>query len=397
MIKQYLILAPNATRHFQMLRLVSRTCVAAILFTANAGLASAESASKHDFEFINVADSTQGFSNFEPFPAINNKSAVAFVATRSDTGQSVFRSRNGKVDAIASEQDGLDFFGNAPAINARGVVAFSARTNSNSRAIFTGDGRSIKLIADSKIKSLFSIGIGSPSINASGTVAFSAVLTENGRAAGSSIFIGQDGDLSTVLNTSASDFVAFRNVGINDAGKIVFSGTRSNGNDGIFTVRDRLRTIVDTSTDPEFMEFGDPVINNRGTIADVAYLSDGVEIITGNAGAVTAANGAGDPAFTNAEHPSINNHGAVAFYAFPLSDPNDPTGIFLKMPEGNALIPIIQPGDSLFGSTVIAVDLGRFALNDRFEAVFQYALTDGRTGIAIAAFHGEKERNGLEN
>lgn len=389
MTSKYLTIAPNASRHFQMLSLVSRTCVAAILFTANVGLTCAESARKHDFEFINVADSNQGFSNFEPFPTINNQSAVAFVATWSDTGPGVYRSRDGKVDTIASEQDGLNIFGNAPAINAHGVVAFLATTNSGSSAIFTGDGYSTKLIADSKRNGLIGIGVGSPAINDSGTVAFQSLLAAPGLP--SSIFTGRGGDLTTVLHTSGSDFVAFRNVAINNAGKIVFSGERSNGNIGIFTVRERLKTIVDTSADPDFIDFGDPVINNRGTIADVAILSEGVEIITGNASAITAANSPGDPAFTNAEHPSINNHGAVAFYAFPLFDPNDPTGIFLKMPGGNALIPVIRPGDSLFGSTVSAVDLGRFALNDRFEAVFQYALTDGRTGIAIAAFHGEKD------
>ncbi|QSA95626.1 choice-of-anchor tandem repeat NxxGxxAF-containing protein [Methylococcus sp. EFPC2] len=396
MINQCLAIAPNAISRSHMLSLLSRVCAAAFLFAAGASLASAEPAGKHEFEFINVADSTQGFTNFEPFPAINNKSAVAFVATRSDTGQGVFRSRGGKVTTIASEQDGLESFDIAPAINARGVVAFSSRTSSGSSAIFTGDGRSRKLIADSKTNGLFRIGMGSPAINDAGTVAFSSVLSENGRPAGASIFTGKGGDLSTVLNTSASDFVSFGNVAINDAEKIVFSGERSDGSLGIFTVRRAPKTIVDTHARPEFIGFGDPVINNGGTIADVAFLiadglNNGLEIISGKAGAIVSRTDPSGPAFANAEHPSINNHGAVAFYAFPNLDPNEPTGIFLEVSGGNSLIPVIRPGDALFGSTVSAVDLGRFALNDRFEAVFQYALTDGRTGIAIAAFHGEKE------
>ncbi|MGR9052183.1 MAG: DUF7453 family protein [Gammaproteobacteria bacterium] len=343
-----------------------------------------------------MADSTQGFSNFEPFPAINNKSAVAFVATRSDTGQGVFRSRDGKVTMIASEQDGLVGFDNAPAINARGVVAFLSRTNSGSSAIFTGDGRSRKSIADSKTDGLFRIGVGSPSINASGTVAFSSVLSVDGRPAGVSILTGQGGDLSTVLHTSDSDFVSFGNVAINDGGKIVFSGERTDGSFGIFTIRRALKTILDTNTYPDVIGFGDPVINNGGTIADVAFLFDGVEIISGKTGALEPRNDSTNPAFANAEHPSINNHGAVAFYAFPNFDPNEPTGIFLVMPGERASIPVIRPGDALFGSTVSTVDLGRFALNDRFEAVFQYALADGRTGIAFAAFHGDKEYDDRE-
>jgi hypothetical protein len=30
-------------------------------------------------------------------------------------------------------------------------------------------------------------------------------------------------------------------------------------------------------------------------------------------------------------------------------------------------------------------------LSERFELAFQYTLNDGRTGVAIAAFHGERE------
>ena len=51
--------------------------------------------------------------------------------------------------------------------------------------------------------------------------------------------------------------------------------------------------------------------------------------------------------------------------------------------------------DKLFGSTVDHVDLGRFALNDRFQMAFSYTLMDGRSGIAIASFNGEKEGDEL--
>lgn len=391
MTNRCLAIAPYAASHFHMLRLASRACAAAFLFAAGTSLASAEPVSQHEFEFINVADSTQGFTNFEPFPAINNQSAVVFVATRSDTGQGVFRSRAGTVTTIASNQDGLDLFGKAPVINARGVVAFSSRTSSGSSAIFTGDGRSRKLIADSTGNGLLRIGMGFPAINDSGTVAFSSVLSENGDPAGASILTGQGDGLTTVLHTSGSDFVSFQNAAINEAGKIVFSGERSDGSFGIFTVNGALETVVDTRAQPEFIGFGDPVINNGGTIADVAVLVDGVEIISGKAGAITPRNDPDGPALANAEHPSINNHGAVAFYAFPTLEPNDPTGIFVQLSDGESLVPVIRPGDALFGSIVSAVDLGRFALNDRFQAVFQYALADGRTGIAIAAFHGDKK------
>jgi len=94
--------------------------------------------------------------------------------------------------------------------------------------------------------------------------------------------------------------------------------------------------------------------------------------------------------FLNTDHPSLNNSGAIAFAAIPLISATDPTGIFLEISGGESLIPLIRPGDPLFGSSVTHVDLGRFALNDRLQVAFSYTLADGRSGIAIASYNGER-------
>jgi hypothetical protein len=74
----------------------------------------------------------------------------------------------------------------------------------------------------------------------------------------------------------------------------------------------------------------------------------------------TPRNDPANPAFTNSEHPSLNNRGAVAFDAFPISaGVNSPTAIYLEVSGGQSLIPVVKPGDPLFGSTVAAVNLGR--------------------------------------
>ena len=369
----------------------------AFLLCVSAGMASAQSAKKYDFEFTRVADSTQGYSGFQTFPAINQKGAVAFVATRSGLGQGVFRWRDGEVTTIASEMDGLRNFSNAPAMNASGLVAFEVTTATGSTAILTGDGRVKTLIADSVANNLLRIGMGSPAINAAGTVAFESLRNEPGFP--TSIFTGTGGPLNTVLSTSRNGFGSFGNVAINDGGKIVFSASLTNGIQGVFTSPGVPASIVDTTLHPEFGGFGDAVINNAGTVADFAFFfsNEGIQIFTGNARGITPRNNPANPAFTSTEHPSINNHGAVAFYAFPLSNPSDPTGIFLEVSGGQRLIPVIRPGDRLFGSTVSSVDLGRFALNDRFELVFEYVLSDGRSGIAIASFHGEREDSDRED
>ena len=344
------------------------------------------------FEFTGVVDSTNGFNAFGDFPAINNHGQVAFRAVRSGS-EGIFRAGEalGKLATISSTSDSLSFFGDHVAINPGGVVVFDATTASNSRSIYKGDGRSKTLIADSTANGLSRIGVASPSINASGNVAFSATLAQRGSPV--VIFTGDGGPLTTVASTSATGFSGFQNVAINDRGTIVFSASLRDGSSGVFTTSGALADIVDTNRNPEIASFGDPVINNGGAVADVAFLvvRGAPEIFTATAGGVTPRNDPSNPPFTNSEHPSINNSGAVAFSATPsFFGDTAPTGIFLEVSGGQSLIPVVRPGDRLFGSIVDHVKLGRFALNDRFQMAFSYTLTDGRSGIAIASYNGER-------
>jgi hypothetical protein len=61
------------------------------------------------------------------------------------------------------------------------------------------------------------------------------------------------------------------------------------------------------------------------------------------------------------------------------------TGIF--MGDGGPLTTVIKFGDSLFGSTVGNLGMGRFALDPggNGNLAFWYQLADGRTGIALAS------------
>jgi hypothetical protein len=227
-------------------------------------------------------------------------------------------------------------------------------------------------------------------------VAFTAPSSTQGFPG--NIFTGNGGPLTTLLTASATGFSAFGNVGINDAGKIVFRGFLQDGTEGIFIGTRNPATVVTTKTNPEISGgFDEPVIDNSGTIAVIGALTGGgLEVLTGNAGGITVRNDPTNPVFDISEHPSMNNHGAVAFAAFAFFNPNAPAGIFMEASGGHKLIPVIRPGDTLFGSTVASVDLGRFAFNERFELAFQYMLNDGRSGIAIAAFHGEREGDDRE-
>ena len=368
-------------------------CAFAIaVLTSAAALCQTQPQPKYAIEFTPVADSTASFSAFGAFPAINNQGAVAFTAVHDGT-PGVFRFREGteQLVTIASTKDSLSSFGADLALNPSGTVAFGATTASNSRSIFKGDGESLTLIVDSTAAGFVGRVLGSPSINASGTVAFSAVFAQRGLPAG--VFTGNGGPLTAVAATSPGGFSSFQNVAINASGKVVFEANLVDGSRGIFTVSGAsVEKIVDTKAHPEIDTLNDPMINDAGTVADVAFVLpfDAPEAFTARNGGFTPRNDPASAPFLNTDHPSLNNSGAIAFAAIPLTSSADPTGIFLSVPGGESLIPVIRPGDPLFGSTVTRVDLGRFALNDRFQMAFAYTLADGRSGIAVTSFNGER-------
>jgi hypothetical protein len=352
-----------------------------------------ESGKKYKIEFAKVVDTTREFSSFGVFPSINNHGDVAFTAVRYGS-PGVFRVRQEQetITIIAPASNDLLTFADQVAINAGGVVAFQAATSANSNAIFKGDGMTKTLIADSTVNGLFKLGVGAPSINATGIVAFSSVLAQRGFPG--AIFKGDGGPLTAVASTSPGGFTSFGNAAINDFGTVVFAANSSDGSRSVFTMSSALADIVDTNGHPEIDSFGDPVINNAGMVADVAFVLPllAPEIFTGTTRGITPRNDPSNPPFANSDHPSLNNHGAVAFFAIPpFNGVSGPTGIFLEVSGGQSLIAVIKPGDKLFGSTVDRVELGRFALNDRFQMVFSYTLTDGRSGIAVASFDGESE------
>jgi hypothetical protein len=367
-----------------------RLAVAAIAGGAVLAAASAAYAGAVNVTFADVADTAgQDFTGFSTFPTINNAGAVAFEASRTGFGQGIFRSQGGALTTIASGVGGVfGNFGMSPAINSGGVVAFFASLAGpgNDAGIFTGDGSVTTTIVDANKSGLVARFLGDPSINASGTVAFDALRAQPGNPA--VVFTGSGGGLTIVADTLTNKFTNFGNPAINVAGTVAFPATLSRTNPaiaGVFSVGPGGTTKIADGTDIGIVvpsDFGDPVINNAGTVADEVFpeaVSNGVEIITGDGGPISIR---ADPTvFSVSEHPSINDAGDVAFFA----DKFDGTeGIFAELTGGASPITVISVGDSLFGSTVTSVDLGRFALNDSDQLAFMFMLQDGRSGVAIA-------------
>src|SRR3954463_6981891 len=344
---------------------------------------------KEDFRFANIADSTQGLTGFSRFPAINNGGAVAFVARSTDAKQRVFKTQGGALVTIATQSGALDNFSDDVAINSAGVVGYGSNTGGIDRTILTSDGESTTTIVDAKQQGLIGRFLGSPSLNSSGTVAFFALRKNFSQA----VFTGDGASLTTLADTADGNFSGFENAAINNAGRVVFVGSSADGNQGVFiatpaadqTGAARISAVADAGSlfsDPGAF-LGDPVVNDKGTIADVAFLSNGnLVIFTGNAGGVTARTDPASTFFTFSEHPSLNNRGVVAFFANTITGGQ---GIYAELTGGASPVAVIEAGDALFGSTVTAVDLGRFGLNDRDELAFRYDLQDGRSGVALVA------------
>lgn len=372
-----------------------------VLFALYAGQAFAQLPQGTHIKFENVADSTQGLSDFSQFPAINNQGSVAFVATQNGTDQKVFKWDRRNLNAIATTAASpFTFFTDDVVINDAGTVGFRASLSTGARAvgIFTSDGLATRTIVNSTDQGFPGFGIGTPSINASGTVAFQAFRSG---FRSNVIFTGNGGSLTPVLDTLTSDFETFGAVAINGSGKIVFEGVQKDKSSGIFLVRPSqggegtngmgpasVTDVVDSNDHPDFFQFGDPVINNAGVIADFAAGGITLEIFSGNGKGITARNDPSNNPFIDVEHPSMNNHRAIAFSAFEANGDQD---IFVELTGKAFLTPLLRTGDPLFGSTVTAVSVGRFAFNDHFQLAFEYELLDGRFGIAVAVLPGHEE------
>jgi hypothetical protein len=377
-------------------RAISRFAI--VLSALYAGHASAQTQQNRPIKFVNVVDSTQGLSDFSQFPAINNQGSIAFLAQKG-TDQKVFKWDRRNLNALATTTDPIASFSDDVAINDAGTVVFrAALTTGRAVAIFTNDGVTTKTIVNSADQGFPGFGIGTASINSSGTVAFQAFRSG---FRSNVIFTGDGGNITPVLDTLTSDFENFGAVAINASGKIVFEGDLKGGESGIFLVKPNQEgegkngtgpasviDVVDSSNHPEFFQYGDPVINSAGIVADFGAGGITLEVFSGNGKGIVARNDPASNLFINTEHPSINSHGAIAFSVVKA---NGEQCIFVELTGGASLVPVLQTGDLLFGSSVTAVSVGRFAFNDHFRLAFEYELLDGRSGIAVASLSGGEE------
>jgi hypothetical protein len=343
------------------------------------------------YTYTNVADSSGplGFLKADSFdflspPAISAGGVVAFSSTIDAGGTGVFTGSGGALTPIAVTGDGgFALLTPNVSINAGGVVAFTGRLGPGVDGVFTGNGGPVNTIALSNNSDFASFS--PPVINQAGVIAFSA--TQDGGAQG--IFTVAGGVTNTVVLNSNSNFDTFFPPAINQAGIVTFGATLDAGGDGLFAGTAGQITPVATSgtTFSHLYDVSYPSINSAGAVAFFGALSgtDNGVYIGQSGNTTTIAQTVGLP-FKNFPFPlaylgspSINASGMLAFVGF-----LDAGGSALLTGPNPATDTIIRTGDSLFGSTVVGLKLGREGFNDKGQAGFAYVLADGRVGVAVA-------------
>jgi hypothetical protein len=206
--------------------------------------------------------------------------------------------------------------------------------------------------------------LGISAMNERGTVVF---LAFRKGFLSQAIFASTGGPLTPIIDTATdSSFVGLGNADINASGKIVFEGFLADGTSGMFLSAGGIKDLIDTD-DPS-VEFLDPVINDSGTVGTAFLNVGGVEVFTMTAAGITPRTSPVSAFFTLVDNVSINNLGDVAFSA---TESVGAESIFVEVTGGTNAVPVIETGDPLFGSSVVALSMGRFSLNDSGQIAFQ--------------------------
>ncbi len=320
------------------------------------------------FTFTQIADTSNDFSRFGFYPAIDNDGTVAFLADLNTGGSGVFKGSGREITRIDDGQFS-SFFSFNPAIS-NGNVAFSGNLKTGGSAIYALSGGALQAIATSGNPATF----GLPAINSEGTIAFSQILDSGVRA----ILSNSGGTITTIADTSnASPYSRFEGSAINTSGTVAFNAELKAGGRGIYAVNNgTTSTIVDTSGEFDFLF--NPSINNQGIITFKGVLDEfaGEGIYVSNAGTVSkiADNSGAFDFFL--DNPAINNNATVAFKGVLKGG-----GLGIYTGADPVTNKVIALGDSLLGSTVADLYFSSQGINDKNQFAFYARLADGRRGV----------------
>lgn len=185
-----------------------------------------------------------GSLSFSDDPSINSGGAVAFLATRADSGKlGVHVAAGGTVATRIEAGGGLDKF-SAPILNDLGTTAFGATRTAGGSGLYTVDSAGTRTtVAETGAAytyfgdSFAGVGPTAPALNAAGRVAFLAGLAGGGKG----VFTGPNPLTDKVvavgdaLDGSTVADLGFGRFGLSDNGTVAAFVQLSDGRSGIYT------------------------------------------------------------------------------------------------------------------------------------------------------------------
>lgn len=327
--------------------------------------------------FVNIADTTTGELTNLAAPAVNNTGVVAFAAQIPAGGRGVY---TGSISTPVNTFGSIIVVGSKdsigrPAINNAGLVAVQVSYDIGGHQMIVGAGGSFDIIADNTGPALImgtEIGI-----NDSGDVVFSGSPVFG--SANQAIHIGNNSTPTNTLTTIATlgdGFTSVISPDINTGGMVCFTGRSSIDLSWRLYTGGAGKPITSVVGSGTFPFRG--VINDSGSTVFYSTASGTSGLYINGASGTQPFVTIGGEFTALSEVAAINNMGVVAF----IGTTSAGVGIYAGPdPVEDRLIGV---GDALFGSTISSLELARHGLNDAGQLAFEYALASGVEGIAVA-------------
>jgi len=330
---------------------------------------------KKTFMLTPIAQAGDRFADFAPYVAsVSDAGIVAFQATLPGGATGVFTG-NGRDIRIAAESSatGVRRFCSHPDIDERGAICVYAELVAGEQGVVWIDDRSIRAAVDTRGR-FAKIGPLGPTMSEGG-LAFRADLREGG--AGLFALVGE-----TIVDIADTrEFVGFQGLPvINGKSEVVFRADLEGGAQAIYVRRGEALDLV-VKTGDAFTDLGFfPSMNASGAIVFRGSLPSGVSgIFQAKGGVITPVIDTKSALFESIRGALVNDAGEIFFFATP---PGGELGVYAAAdPEAPAIVSI---GEPFLGSSIAELAQNPVSLNNHGQLAIRLQLKDGRQLIVRA-------------
>ena len=317
-----------------------------------------------------IAGTSGPFADFGTFaPAIKERGAVAFQATRRNGATGVFCGDGGPITCLHQTAA----YRSHPDINDAGELCAYADLPDGREALLVGKpGQRPDAIAPDTLPAIGPLG---PTMNETGAVAFRGTTAQSGPG----IYVADGDRLTTVAAAGAGRFSGFEGLPVILAdGRVVFRADRGPHRHSIHLWAPDGRERIVAETGDRFSELGRfPHANARGDVVFDARPQQGrAGIFRAREGEITPVvdTTAGFEEFRGA---LVDDAGRVVFYATPTGGT-----LAIHRSENGVHARVVGLGDELAGSPIIDLALNPVSFNNTGQIALRLKLADGRQFIA---------------